>query len=44
VLLAVRGRQFGRGAIRRQKTLDVYWMDSEAGGSTLIVTPATSPC
>src|SRR5436190_18294378 len=23
-----------------QRTLDVYWIDSEGGGSTLIVTPA----
>lgn len=24
----------------REKTLDIYWIDSEGGGSTLIVTPA----
>ena len=24
----------------RDKTLDIYWIDSEGGGSTLIVTPA----
>lgn len=27
-------------ADRKTKTLDVYWIDSEGGGSTLIVTPA----
>jgi competence protein ComEC len=27
-------------ADQRTKTLDVYWIDSEGGGSTLIVTPA----
>src|SRR3954470_4680333 len=25
---------------QKDKTLDVYWIDSEGGGSTLIVTPA----
>lgn len=28
------------GADQKSKTLDVYWVDSEGGGSTLIVTPA----
>src|SRR6266568_6069122 len=28
--------QAGKG----DKTLDIYWIDSEGGGSTLIVTPA----
>ncbi len=28
------------GALGAEKTLDVYWIDSEGGGSTLIVTPA----
>lgn len=27
-------------ATAREKTLDIYWIDSEGGGSTLIVTPA----
>lgn len=27
-------------AARADKTLDIYWIDSEGGGSTLIVTPA----
>jgi len=27
-------------AAARDKTLDIYWIDSEGGGSTLIVTPA----
>ncbi|MEQ1749576.1 MAG: MBL fold metallo-hydrolase [Prosthecobacter sp.] len=27
-------------ATARDKTLDIYWIDSEGGGSTLIVTPA----
>ena len=27
-------------ADEKTKTLDVYWIDSEGGGSTLIVTPA----
>lgn len=27
-------------ADRQSKTLDIYWIDSEGGGSTLIVTPA----
>jgi competence protein ComEC len=27
-------------AMAREKTLDLYWIDSEGGGSTLIVTPA----
>ena len=27
-------------ADQKTKTLDVYWVDSEGGGSTLIVTPA----
>lgn len=27
-------------AVARDKTLDIYWIDSEGGGSTLIVTPA----
>jgi len=27
-------------ADQKTKTLDVYWIDSEGGGSTLIVTPA----
>src|SRR5689334_14817460 len=27
-------------ADQKTKTLDVYWLDSEGGGSTLIVTPA----
>ena len=27
-------------AVAREKTLDLYWIDSEGGGSTLIVTPA----
>jgi competence protein ComEC len=27
-------------AIAAEKTLDIYWIDSEGGGSTLIVTPA----
>ncbi len=26
-------------AVARDKTLDIYWIDSEGGGSTLIVTP-----
>ena len=26
-------------ATARDKTLDIYWIDSEGGGSTLIVTP-----
>lgn len=26
-------------ASARDKTLDLYWIDSEGGGSTLIVTP-----
>ena len=28
------------GLAARDKTLDIYWIDSEGGGSTLIVTPA----
>ncbi|NJM54972.1 MAG: MBL fold metallo-hydrolase [Verrucomicrobiae bacterium] len=28
------------GADSKTKTLDIYWVDSEGGGSTLIVTPA----
>ena len=28
------------GAAAADKTLDIYWIDSEGGGSTLIVTPA----
>jgi beta-lactamase superfamily II metal-dependent hydrolase len=27
-------------SVARDKTLDIYWIDSEGGGSTLIVTPA----
>lgn len=27
-------------SVGRDKTLDIYWIDSEGGGSTLIVTPA----
>jgi beta-lactamase superfamily II metal-dependent hydrolase len=30
---------FTLAATAREKTLDVYWIDSEGGGSTLIVTP-----
>ena len=30
----------GRSAAAPARTLDVYWVDSEGGGSTLIVTPA----
>src|SRR4051812_23623515 len=35
-LLAIAG--LGRAA-EKKGTLDVYWIDSEGGGSTLIVTP-----
>ncbi|MFO1485259.1 MAG: MBL fold metallo-hydrolase [Verrucomicrobiaceae bacterium] len=31
---------FALTATARDKTLDIYWIDSEGGGSTLIVTPA----
>lgn len=31
---------FTLAASARDKTLDIYWIDSEGGGSTLIVTPA----
>src|SRR2546427_2363485 len=31
---------FQAQAAKANKTLDVYWIDSEGGGSTLIVTPA----
>ncbi|MDZ4403110.1 MBL fold metallo-hydrolase [Prosthecobacter sp.] len=30
---------FAITAVARDKTLDIYWIDSEGGGSTLIVTP-----
>lgn len=34
------GLAAGARAAEKDKTLDVYWIDSEGGGSTLIVTPA----
>ncbi|HEY0551998.1 MAG TPA: hypothetical protein VGF13_20520, partial [Verrucomicrobiae bacterium] len=37
-LVLLLGFAFSLGAA--EKTLDIYWIDSEGGGSTLIVTPA----
>ena len=39
-LFAVASFALAARADQKTKTLDVYWIDSEGGGSTLIVTPA----
>src|SRR5260221_14333017 len=39
MLIAVCSLTPGAQAGQKDKTLDVYWIDSEGGGSTLIVTP-----
>lgn len=40
LLTALLVAQFAAPLIAAGKTLDIYWIDSEGGGSTLIVTPA----
>src|SRR5256885_15251550 len=39
VLFSVLGLVHNANAGKAEKTLDIYWIDSEGGGSTLIVTP-----
>src|SRR5260221_1373059 len=39
MLIAVCSLTPGAQAGAKDRTLDVYWIDSEGGGSTLIVTP-----
>jgi beta-lactamase superfamily II metal-dependent hydrolase len=40
ILLLAAGLALAARADQKTKTLDVYWIDSEGGGSTLLVTPA----